>query len=79
MKNKGAVAKPSAPHQMCSYTNSDPEGAALFGLCLPAVAGRVRILTFRGKESQGWHYDLLFIAMNLVILITHGGSYILWR
>ena len=34
---------------------------------------------FWGTSSQGWHYDLLFIAMNLVIITTDGGRYILWR
>ena len=28
---------------------------------------------FWGEKSMGWHYDLLFIAMNLVILTTDGG------
>jgi putative oxidoreductase len=28
---------------------------------------------FWGENSMGWHYDLLFIAMNLVILTTGGG------
>lgn len=29
---------------------------------------------FWGKGSDGWHYDLLFLAMNLVILLTGGGG-----
>ena len=28
---------------------------------------------FWGEKSMGWHYDLLFVAMNLVILCTGGG------
>jgi putative oxidoreductase len=28
---------------------------------------------FWGEKSMGWHYDLLFIVMNLVILTTGGG------
>jgi putative oxidoreductase len=28
---------------------------------------------FWGEKSTGWHYDLLFIATNLVILTTGGG------
>ncbi len=28
---------------------------------------------FWGEKSMGWHYDLLFIAMNLVIFTTGGG------
>jgi putative oxidoreductase len=29
---------------------------------------------FWGEKSVGWHYEVLFIAMNLVILTTGGGS-----
>jgi len=28
---------------------------------------------FWGEKSSGWHYDLLFVAMNLVILTSGGG------
>jgi putative oxidoreductase len=34
---------------------------------------------FWGKSSDGWHYDLLFIAMCLVIATTGGGRYALLR
>ncbi len=34
---------------------------------------------FWGKSSDGWHYDLLFIAMCLVIATTGGGRYTLLR
>jgi putative oxidoreductase len=33
---------------------------------------------FWGKHSDGWHYDLLFVAMNLVIATTGGGRYVLF-
>lgn len=29
---------------------------------------------FWGEKSMGWHYDLIFIVMNLVILCTGGGK-----
>ena len=29
---------------------------------------------FWGEKTYGWHYDLLFVVMNLVILCTGGGS-----
>jgi putative oxidoreductase len=32
---------------------------------------------FWGKATDGWHYDLLFVAMCLVIATTGGGRYIL--
>ena len=34
---------------------------------------------FWGEKSMGWHYDLIFIAMNLVILCTGGGRIALMR
>jgi putative oxidoreductase len=33
---------------------------------------------FWGENASGWHYDLLFVAMNLVILTTGGGRWVLW-
>jgi putative oxidoreductase len=33
---------------------------------------------FWGKHSDGWHYDLLFVVMCLVIATTGGGRYVLW-
>jgi putative oxidoreductase len=32
---------------------------------------------FWGKHSDGWHYDLLFVLMCLVIATTGGGRYVL--
>ena len=33
---------------------------------------------FWGKHgTDGWHYDLLFVAMNLMILTTNGGRFVL--
>ena len=34
---------------------------------------------FWGEKSSGWHYDLTFILMNLVIAATHGGAYVLLK
>jgi len=34
---------------------------------------------FWGTEDQGWHYDLLFVAMSLVIIFTDGGKYVLMK
>ena len=33
---------------------------------------------FWGKHSDGWHYDLLFVSMCLVIATTGGGRYALF-
>jgi putative oxidoreductase len=32
---------------------------------------------FWGKHTDGWHYDLLFVAMCIVIATTGGGRYVL--
>jgi putative oxidoreductase len=32
---------------------------------------------FWGEKASGWHYDLIFILMNLMILFTNGGAYVL--
>ena len=34
---------------------------------------------FWGEKGYGWHYDLLFVLMNLVILVTDGGAYVLMK
>lgn len=33
---------------------------------------------FWGKSSDGWHYDLLFVVMCLVITTTGGGRFVLF-
>jgi putative oxidoreductase len=32
---------------------------------------------FWGKKTYGWHYDLMLVAMNLVIAFTNGGRLVL--
>lgn len=32
---------------------------------------------FWGEKSSGWHYDLMFVLMNLLIAFTDGGRYVL--
>lgn len=34
---------------------------------------------FWGGKTIGWHYDLTFLVMNLVIIATNGGPYVLTR
>jgi putative oxidoreductase len=34
---------------------------------------------FWGEKTYGWHYDLMMIVMNLVILFTNGGRWILMK
>jgi len=32
---------------------------------------------FWGEKTYGWHYDLMFIVMSLVIIFTNGGRFTL--
>lgn len=34
---------------------------------------------FWGEKGSGWHYDLMFVLINLVIAFTDGGAYVLMR
>jgi putative oxidoreductase len=33
---------------------------------------------FWGEKNSGWHYDLMFVVMNLVIAFTGSGHWVLW-
>lgn len=34
---------------------------------------------FWGEKTYGWHYDLMFVLMNLLIAFTDGGHYVLLK
>jgi putative oxidoreductase len=34
---------------------------------------------FWGEKASGRHYDLIFVVMNLVILFTDGGRWVLLK
>jgi putative oxidoreductase len=34
---------------------------------------------FWGDKTYGWHYDLMFLVMNLVVVFTNGGPYVLTK
>jgi putative oxidoreductase len=34
---------------------------------------------FWGDEASGWHYDLMFVIMCLVVLFTDGGRYVVMQ
>jgi putative oxidoreductase len=34
---------------------------------------------FWGDKIYGWHYEMLFVVMNLVILFTDGGRWVLMK
>ena len=33
---------------------------------------------FWGKKGNGWHYDLMLVVMNLVVIATGGGRWVLF-
>jgi putative oxidoreductase len=55
---------------------------AAFGLILVmlgAIQKKIAVwhTGFWGKHGDGWHYDLLFVVMCLVIITTDGGRWVL--
>src|SRR6476646_11541849 len=51
-------------------------------LMLGAIQKKVFVwkIGFWGKHgTDGWHYDLMLVLMNLVIITTNGGKFALWR
>ncbi|HEY2498557.1 MAG TPA: DoxX family protein [Candidatus Angelobacter sp.] len=56
--------------------------AGLILLMLGAIQKKMFVWKtgFWGKHgTDGWHYDLMLVVMNLVILVSSGGSYRLWK
>ena len=51
----------------------------LIGVSLGAIQKKVFVwhTGFWGDKTYGWHYDLLFLVANLVILTTGGGRLVL--
>jgi putative oxidoreductase len=58
-----------------------PQVAALVLMLvmLGAIQKKVFVwrISFWGEQTYGWHYDLLFLVANLVILTTGGGRLVL--
>lgn len=59
-----------------------PQVAALALILIMLGAIQKKIVVwhtgFWGKSSDGWHYDLLFVVMCLVIATTGGGRFVLF-
>lgn len=56
--------------------------AGLILLMLGAIQKKIFLWKtgFWGKHgTDGWHYDLMLVVMNLVIVVTGGGRYVLWK
>lgn len=56
--------------------------AGLILLMLGALQKKIMVWKtgFWGKHgTDGWHYDLMLVIMNLVIVFTNGGRFVLWK
>jgi putative oxidoreductase len=56
--------------------------AGLILLMLGAIQKKIFLWKtgFWGKHgTDGWHYELMLVVMNLVIIFTGGGKYVLWK
>jgi len=56
--------------------------AGLILLMLGAIQKKILVWKtgFWGKHgTDGWHYDLMLVVMNAVIIVTGGGRYVLWK
>jgi putative oxidoreductase len=50
-------------------------------IMLGAIDRKIRVWKtgFWGEKSMGWHYDLMLVVINLVIVFTDGGRYVLLK
>lgn len=50
-------------------------------LMLGAIQRKIFVwhIGFWGEKTYGWHYDLMFVVMNLVIIFTDGGRWVLLK
>src|SRR6478672_12603285 len=56
--------------------------AGLILLMLGAIQKKIFVWKtgFWGKHgTDGWHYDLMLAVMNLAIITTNGGKFVLWK
>ena len=53
--------------------------AGLILLLLGAIQKKIFVwhTGFWGRNNSGWHYDLMLVVMNLVIIATNGGRWVL--
>ena len=56
-----------------------PAAIGLILIGLGAIGKKVFVWKtgFWGEKASGWHYDLMLMSMNLVILATAGGRWVL--
>ena len=55
--------------------------AGLILVMLGAIGKKIFVwhTGFWGTNTYGWHYELMLVVMNLVILFTDGGQYVLFK
>ena len=56
-----------------------PAALGLILVMLGAIQKKVLVWKtgFWGEKSSGWHYDLMLVVMNLVLLTVGGGRYVI--
>jgi putative oxidoreductase len=60
---------------------TQPAAIGLTLLMLGAIQKKIFVWKtgFWGEKTYGWHYDLMLILMNLVILVFDGGRWVLMK
>jgi putative oxidoreductase len=60
---------------------TQPAACGLILIMLGAIQKKIFVwhTGFWGEKGYGWHYDLMFLVMNLVIIFTGGGHWVLLR
>lgn len=58
---------------------TQPAAAGLILIMLGAIQKKIFVwhTGFWGDKTYGWHYDLMLVVMNLVILVFDGGNWVL--
>lgn len=58
---------------------TQPAAAGLILIMLGAIGKKILVwhTGFWGEKGSGWHYDLMLLVMNLVILFFDGGNWTL--
>jgi putative oxidoreductase len=53
--------------------------AGLILIMLGAIYEKIAVwhTGFWGEKASGWHYDLILVLINLVIIATNGGRYVI--
>lgn len=60
---------------------TQPAAFGLILVMLGAIEKKIFVwhTGFWGEKSSGWHYDLMLLLINLLIVFTNGGAYVLMK